>query len=650
MVERIGSIYSLNPRNIMNVTELKEQLIAYSISNENITDYFIYFPGGNFIYSPHATYSVELFYEHRYFFEEGFETFNQILNAYYTGSFLQMFLHDYTSNKNYLVYAKTFSKYKPGSIIANAFIIFDLSKLPSIFNSYPEVNIIGNYMIITKDGRLIYGQPNSIYNNEMISQIIKSNSSYIEYNDFIISKNISGEEESWLNIVSTSTKELLKPIFDIREDSFILFIVLIVCSILLAYILSINSYQPIKNLLSEIKPILDQFVIPTMKSKANIKDEFKQIEITLKKMADDNQTATERIKSMMPVVRNNLLLSFLNGNMKTEKEDDLDRIFLSHGIYFQYEYFTVIIVEKFEISMHENIKSKGGFMFYATVSEIARRIADAYGICMCIEIPVGTPCIILNTPKELRETEIIEFAKKLIQNISSNQKLRTQAYIGSCYKGFYGICQSFEEAKIALNYRNVIVYDDIIYYQNIKNTNMPIIYSTDVQVKFENNIRSGNLSEALKILDTIYQTNFSQRTIAPEIASCLMSSIYVSLMRCAESIDAEIYKYVCEKSELLTNGNIHDCYLSLKDICEVICNKINMQKESRKAELKRKIELIIEEYITSPNLDQTFIAGKIGITPSYFSCLFKELFNVGMSEYISKRRCSLAANYLKESV
>jgi len=648
-VERIGSMYSLNPRNIMNVTELKEQMIAYSISNENITDYFIYFPGSNFIYSPHATYSIELFYKHRYFLDEGFEVFNQTLNNYYTGNFLPMFLHDYINNKNYLVYAKTFSKYKPGSIIANAFIIFDLSKLPAVFNSHSEVDRIGNYMIMTRGGRLIYGQHDFTYDDEMISQIINSNSSYIEYEGLLISKNESSEEESWFYTVSTSTSELLKPIFEIRRDALTLFIVSIIGSILLAYVLSINSYQPINDLLSEVKPILDQFIVPANGSKNNIKDDFKQIEITLKKMADDNQTAAERIKSMMPVVRNNLLLSILNGNMKIEKSNDVNKIFQSHGIYFQYEYFTVIIIEKFEDNMHENIKGKSGFMFYATVSELARKIIDSYGVCLCVEIPVGTPCIILNTPAKFTESDILEFAKKLIKDISSSQKLRTQAYIGSCYKGYSGMRQSFEEARISYNYRNVIVFDDIIYYQNIKQTNMPIIYSSDIQTRFENSIRAGNLNEALKILDNIYQTNFSDRTIAPEVASCLLSSIYVSLMRCAESIDAEVYKYSYEKSNLLLNGNIHECYLWLKDLCEIICNKVNMEKESKKAELKKKIELIIEENITYSNLDQTFIAGKIGVTPSYFSCLFKELFNTGMSEYISKRRCSLAAVYLKDS-
>lgn len=649
-VQRIGNMYSLNPRNVMNVTELTEQMLAYSISNENITDYFIYFPESNFIYSPRATYSIELFYEHRYFFNEGFEMFNQILNNYYTGNFLPMFLHQYSNNKNYLVYAKTFSGYKPGSIIANAFIIFDLSRLPAIFNSYPEVDIIDNYMIITKDGRLVYGRQDLIYNDEMISQIIKSDFNYIEYEGYIISKNMSGEEESWLYVVSTSTKELLKPMFEIRRDALILFIVLIICSIFLAYVLSVNSYQPINRFLSEVRPILDQFTVPLKGSKNSIKDDFRQIEVTLKKMADDNQTAAERIESMMPVVRNNLLLSILNGDMKVKETDDnAGKILQSYGVYFPYEYFTVVIIEKFEDNMYENLKGKSSFMFYATVSEFARRIIDSYGTCITVEIPSGTPSIILNTPTKFTESDIPEFVKRLVKDISCNQKLRTKAYTGSCYKGFPGMCRSFEEARIAYNYRNVIMYDDIICYQNIKQTNMPIIYSSDMQIRIENNIRTGNLTEALKILDNIYQTNFSNRTIAPETASCLLSSIYVSLMRCAESIDADIYKNSCEKSNLLLNGNIHECYSWLKDLCEIICNKVNMEKESKKAELKRKIELIIEEYITYSDLDQTFIAGKIGVTPSYFSCLFKEIFNTGMSEYISKKRCSLAAGYLKES-
>lgn len=160
-------------------------------------------------------------------------------------------------------------------------------------------------------------------------------------------------------------------------------------------------------------------------------------------------------------------------------------------------------------------------------------------------------------------------------------------------------------------------------------------------------IKSGNKTEAFKLIDTLFQ-KLNNPNFSIEQIKAYTINLYVSIIQQAEK--ERMNNYLNGISKIMENSNL----TSIKDILVKISNDIienyyeNVQK--RQNELICKMDKVIDEHLFDENLSLNFIAHQIlFVNVDYLGKLFSTSKNEKFSRYINQRRIEKAQNLFLQS-
>ncbi|MDB5085646.1 MAG: transcriptional regulator, AraC family, partial [Bacilli bacterium] len=239
----------------------------------------------------------------------------------------------------------------------------------------------------------------------------------------------------------------------------------------------------------------------------------------------------------------------------------------------------------------------------------------------------------------------LEFLKEQINEKSD------QLYwigVGNVYENLNQINQSYKEACMSLEYRQLNLETQILYYADclgIINQQM-ILISVEEENQLMWSILAGDQKKVSEYLTLLFgkiheQTSFTQlRQFGHNILGLVYNLILQNQL---------------QKTEILAGGydffavNDKFTFNELKDYLQKTCYRICEYFNARVAIRDKKLEDDIIAYIyQNYNLDLSldFIAAKFNMNPKYLSRFFKEHFGVNFLEFINQFRVKKAKELL----
>lgn len=150
-------------------------------------------------------------------------------------------------------------------------------------------------------------------------------------------------------------------------------------------------------------------------------------------------------------------------------------------------------------------------------------------------------------------------------------------------------------------------------------------------------------------MNTLFETvkNYGYKSIL-----FVFTNLAEEIIKISSEISLDIESYL-DKEKLDTEFKILQSYNEMQgwfnNLFYKINNSINEVKNSKTQDFMDNAIHYINNYYCDSNLSASLIAEKLGITPQYFSKIFKQYNNISFPEYINSMRLEKAKALIMEN-
>lgn len=244
------------------------------------------------------------------------------------------------------------------------------------------------------------------------------------------------------------------------------------------------------------------------------------------------------------------------------------------------------------------------------------------------------------------EDELMEIVSKAQKFIKDNFFVHFTISIGGLHKTLTGIPESYREAQEAMEYRIVMGSEKIIRYDQIQNPGNHYDYPLEMEQQLINAIKIGDLKTARKVVNEIFEKNFSGEILSIQMIKCLFFDLISTMIKALNDINLINSNNFIEElnpiSRLLCCNTIDEMKCQMMDILSKVCQYIVSYSKDRNKKITEQIVSIIENSYTDDNLSISSIACRFGLTAPYVSKIFKDTMGEGIQDYINKVRLKKA--------
>lgn len=266
-----------------------------------------------------------------------------------------------------------------------------------------------------------------------------------------------------------------------------------------------------------------------------------------------------------------------------------------------------------------------------------------------------TEFVLLLSPKKASGimAEMVTNCQRLLTFLGQYLSLTAVIGIGDEAKSYEEIRTSYRQANQAIQYRFFKEYDQIILWNKVKLLPAPLeTYSVhQYRDQLEKAFRQNQVDELSSLLEAISH-DFAEKHLSQE--ACCHGALELLSMIC-EIIDRQ----GLQQEEILTSSyQTYRELLQMVNLSQVLAWLEELKKDLAqfvKEEETKNYPRVIGEakrYIREHHAEQVSlpeVAATVGLTPSYFSTLFKEHLGMSYSEYLTLVRLERAKELLKET-
>jgi len=367
-------------------------------------------------------------------------------------------------------------------------------------------------------------------------------------------------------------------------------------------------------------------------------NEFEILKPFLGQVLEENNTLKVSMEKMGKMVDYKALHTILYGNI--ENEDTLLDIMKDSNLSFSKKKFMVLVLSSKVLYNIEGEKNKKLFLMN-TLEEFINEesyiyVADAKTMVMLINF----------------DEDASEFCDSLRRSCA---KMNTDVFFryhmdvilgaGNVTESLFGISDSFKQALRVVSYNGLIGQKEILFSDELPDENIVHYYPIELEDKIIKNISCGNSSEAMRILDIVYDENISKRNLSGEQLEELIREVNCSINRVKqlyfeddESIDYKIIGFT-----------VKSFFEYVRDFIFSACESIKNFDENNLSEKFKNIIKYINEHYSDYDLSLGTLAEAFELNDiTYISKQFKRITNENFSSYLERIRIEKACEMLDE--
>lgn len=616
----------------MELYYLYNDLQSLAMSEDFISDVFIYFNNTQTVCSLQGNMSAELFYDLYYRNDKhSLEEFREYMGQPHYNDTLRIRREN---GDDTLLFTMTTLDSNVGGGAATIGIGIKFSQLESRLSSMEWDDSMEAAIISSHNGAIYSGEANDLIEGLVFDELGEGSHTAFSVSEgrCMISVLESGVID-WkyvavlpMGLIERSAKQI----------QLITVVCLFGCGIVgfgVSYYLTGKNYNPLKSLVDTFKKHGDR----EMGEDDNVYQWLNvQMDDFFQRHVDANRLIKANAKSLKNYYLFQLLQDYYCGNGQ-----ELERC----GIRLNLDYNVVILFDPERKDGQELVLQRFIVMnifgemcqdhFNVEMAELGERVAAV------VNLPDGS-------------SEYLEILKEKIENLQAmtaeSFKFSCTALMGAVCRGLEGIHTSYLQAAELEQY--VVILDtDLIIYDDVKNLQLHYDYSIEAEQKIINAIEAGDSRQAGQLMMQVFDHNLSGK-VSADTYQCLVYDMVGTLVR-----GAGRGGYTTAARELDFPDGFSMKRLPLdklkerfQELLDRICEKVQEMKKETAGDksFSRKVEAYIGENFRDPDLNISITSQHFDITPAYLSSIYKKQTGRSLLDYINSMRISHAEKLLEQ--
>lgn len=611
--------------------DIFKDLSNQSVSENFISDIFIYFKNTKTVSSIKGTMSLDLYYK-----------------LYYENKDYSMEeFADYISRPHYADSA-AIHRDKGGDILlftmsnlgmdlkdasATVCIAVKFSDIEKILSSMAWNDQMG-IMIIDENNQVIGIGPGSLL----------PGLTYEDFHAFSIGNIVNirqSEVNKWKYISVIPVSVIEKDIRDVRKIAVLGLFLCIAAVFWISYYLTKKSYNPLKSMMKVFKKYSNDEI------KAG-ENEYQwlneQVDRFFKEQVDAKRLMCQNQKNLKAYYLSQLLHDSYNSNMDHLKQYDicLDGSY-NRAIYFIFK--NMDLPEKsYEMCAQENALRK-----FILINILEETLSN-YVQVELVEMGENVAAIISSKSEEPEQLNILrEHIEQVRQMIEERFDFAFAVLIGPSGQGLGRIHALWQQTLELESYINLLD-TDLISFEEVKDIQPQYHYSMEAEQKIINGIKVGDKKAAKENMEQVFAENFHGK-VSTGICRCLIFDMIGTLLKGA---NAGGYLNAAREIDFNQGFHVKQPISELKgqffDAIDIICQKIADEQKRMAGDdlLSQKIELYIQESYQDPDLNISITSQHFNMTPAYLSSIYKKQTGRSLLDYINSVRIIHAERLLME--
>lgn len=647
-VRSLSSVKSeFKAENQMDIIAVKDFLNTVKVSNGFIDQIYVYFRNTNTAIDNNSHLESKLAY--RLFNGDKsmpYDDWLRVLNKRYNGTFVNELTQNTEDEQDDTIsYIRSIPIQDTSDYTANIVIQFGRSKFGDVLKGVATSD--DNVILLLNNGEVISSSKEkvSFYPKNYPAMDKKSGSFYTEYNDEKVIISYRNSEIPGYKYVSIIPKDLyLQKVTNTRNLVFLISFLFIIFGGVAAQYIVRKNYNPINNIIESISKNLG---LPM----ENQKDELKFIQSVLNNTMDQNDRIVKKLKENEDVLRTSFLERLLKGRVDESKVTD--EVLKEFKLSFDTNNFAVmlIVVDNYDIKNSLDEEMYEVKLLHFIITNVVEELINQTNKGMMVDLDNSTlACIInisdVNKNNEQCKNEIISAVEKAQEFIDEHFKIRFSVSLSNVYNNLGGIAFAYKEALNAMNHKAFMGEEKIIFYDDVANLGNFYEYSAETEYRLMNVIKEGNLEDAKKIVNGVFESNFSNMTLTVETGECLVFDLLGTLIKIVDN--NEVLDRLQPISRLRKCSTIQQMNVEIISLLEDICDYF-LQKNKNKSDYKLSMDVMnyIEKNYKNENLNVSMIGDYFNMTSNYLSRMFKTQVGEGLHNYIERIRIEKAKELIK---
>lgn len=670
-VNQLADDISLEPKlqSLLNDNELSSQTNAYNFFDffkdlkkyflhnkiiiSSIYDFYIYFYNSDVILTPSLKTDSEGFYHYIYNYQN--VDYNHWMNDIVKGSHYKSYMpsmpvNDGTEVKNTITYTHSFPIGEKNHIKGTLVILIDVQQIKEIIKNIEWSNQGQIYIVNDKNQVIMTTADDNASLEGLLANLSNETSPFI-YNrdghDMMVSFT-SSMQTGWKYVTMVSRDVFMSRVNNVRNKGVLIFIIYLPVGIIAIYYMASKNYGPIRD-------VVDTILGNKSNSPVKVSNEYDFIKKTILDKIKEEKNLSNIVHQQMPVVQANFLQRLIKGytDESTSVQNTLDFM----GIDFISGYFAVLIINIDDISSFakDNLE-KEWVLIRFIISNICSEVISEYHKSYITEVDRNKLAVLVNFDAKRLENALKDIkciANTLNDLVKTRFKIIITIGASDIHEGFENIGICYKEALSAFEYKIIRGDNAIIYFDETRQAGQNYYYPIEIEMQLINMVKAGDLMNAEKILNELFEINFKSGHIAPEIGKCLFFDIMGTFIKILNSFSEkfrDIFKTEADPIKMLSDcRTIEEMHEKLKLICQEICRYIMKNRSGHSDRLFNNILEYIGKNFGDGMISLNSIAEEFDITPQYLSLFFKKHKGKNINDYITELRIEKAKTLLKDN-
>lgn len=540
---------------------------------------------------------------------------------------------------------------KEGAIILNvdSKIVSDLLKNITAGDANALAFIVnekGKILASCKDRYLYRNIKNVISITQQLFMLNSGKYSFSFNNIRMISYFESSNINNWKLVYTVSENVVYEKSRTIRNITILTCVFLLLIMIIVSLVLSFKVYNPIKQLIANIKL--------TMKINNEDSSDILIIQNSLNQLFENNKSLEVQVNQNKQLVSERFLSNLITGKLFNKSAIKSKAEYLQ--IELESDCFKVAVIQISSI-LSEHISVEGFELNKIVLLNIVHELFGNLHInVICSQDPNDNILILfkLDTVQKTNETDaIIEQALEDIKdNIEKLLNLSISIGIGRTYSEVSNIGVSYKEAMEALQFKFLKGEHSVIHICDINPKGENILYyPIDKEQKLISLIKLRDYDKVIHYLNDILDDIMDHNKNFEHIGICL-SNLISAIQRCIYELNLNAESVFGEKG--VFNISIEQ-FKNIQQFIEWVSTKlrkiieyhIDLEKDSTKSFSSEIKDYIKKKYMEEISL--TSVANHFNYNSSYFCKIFKEKTGVSFWEYVANIRIEKSNKLLVET-
>ncbi|MEK3913372.1 helix-turn-helix domain-containing protein [Paenibacillus sp. FSL H7-0331] len=624
-----------------------------------IKDFYVYFQGSDTILSPSMRTDTKTFYERYYKYEDmSYEQWKkELLQTYQDMHYLPtamlqrdggmgMMNNQDRTSINVITYVQSLPVLEISDIRGSLVILLDEQQIKDRLKQIEVANQSFLYIINDKQKVILSTSDEYTLSDDFYAQMTSGMGLFnysLNGKDMTISYTSTGQA-GW-KYISVMPKDLyMKPVTAIKMTAFWLFILCLVAGAGFAYLAAYRNYSPIKNMVNAI-----------MQGKRTLKrpsgDEYEFIRESIEGSLVEEKQLRGMLSQQAPVMRANFLSRLIRGHVDLSQNNSEESLGFMDIPPFAYRSYAVLVIQVDDVSgfTHDQSEKQWALVRFI-ISNIGMDLVNESHVGYIVDLDRDRLAMLINLDNEgagKAADELKSIASLLKHMIETRFKLILTVAISKVHESLEEIGEGYEEALAALDYKMLMGQSVIICFDDINEAELHYHYPIETEAQLMNLVKSGDFESVEKLLDTIYELNFTSNQLTPELGTCIFFNMVSTLLKIMNATntgylgmeEAGIFDPIKQLQGCHTAQEMH---VKTKRFYEQLTRLLQSERSDHSDQLLADIKRFIDGQCTDPNLGLAMISNHCGKTPQYLSTFFKKASGQNITDYISKTRIDQA--------